>query len=224
MSKIQETLKLYTYNASKPTFNAHPLVVYDAESKESGLKFTLKLYRRSDADLATYFQRMKSSASDYIIKFYEIINEPETSQLLVIQEHVPYGTLANALSKTKRLEDDDALNITKQLLNGHIDMLRTGMCWTGTEADIDITENGVKLSWNNSIIYSENNPNPFPDLIDRLANRKEQSGVLPFPPNKMINDLIKVSKENASEMSLHPLLKKRDKVFKKKGKNWLAIK
>lgn len=103
-------------------------------------------------------------------------------------------------------------------------MLRTGMCWTGTEADIDITENGVKLSWNNSIIYSENNPNPFPDLIDRLANRKEQSGVLPFPPSKMISDLIKVSRENASEMSLHPLLKKRDKIFKKKGKNWLAIK
>ena len=25
-------------------------------------------------------------------------------------------------------------------------------------------------------------------------------------------------------MSLHPLLKKRDKVFKKKGKNWLGIK
>lgn len=103
-------------------------------------------------------------------------------------------------------------------------MLRTGMCWSGAEADIDITENGLKLSWNNSIIYSENNPNPFPDLIDRLANRKEQSGVLPFPPSKMISDLIKVSRENASEMSLHPLLKKRDKVFKKKGKNWLAIK
>jgi len=40
----------------------------------------------------------------------------------------------------------------------------------------------------------------------------------------MIMDLIKVSKENASEMSLHPLLKKREKIFKKKGKNWLAIK
>jgi len=39
----------------------------------------------------------------------------------------------------------------------------------------------------------------------------------------MILDLIKVSKENASEMSLHPLLKKKEKVFKKKGKNWLAI-
>lgn len=39
----------------------------------------------------------------------------------------------------------------------------------------------------------------------------------------MILDLIKVSKENASEMSLHPLLKKKEKVFKKKFKNSLAI-
>lgn len=58
---------------------------------------------------------------------------------MVIQEAAPYGTLANAISKTKRLEDDDALTIAKQILNGHIDMLRTGQCWTGTEADIDIT-------------------------------------------------------------------------------------
>ena len=57
----------------------------------------------------------------------------------MIQEAAPYGTLANALSKAKRLEDDDALTIAKQILNGHIDMLRTGHCWTGTEADIDIT-------------------------------------------------------------------------------------
>jgi hypothetical protein len=46
---------------------------------------------------------------------------------------------------------------------------------------------------------------------------------LPFPKNKQLQDLIKVSNENASEMSLHPLLKKREKVFKKKGKSWLAI-
>lgn len=70
MSKIQETLKLYTYNAAKPTFTAHPLYVYDAENKESGLKFTLKLYKRADAELATYLQKMKSAASDYIVKFY----------------------------------------------------------------------------------------------------------------------------------------------------------
>ena len=48
------------------------------------------------------------------------------------------------------------------------------------------------------MIYSENNPNPFPDLIDRIAVRKDQSGILPFPVNKMITDLAKVSKDNAS--------------------------
>lgn len=30
MSRIQETLKQYTYNAAKPTLTAHPLYVYDA--------------------------------------------------------------------------------------------------------------------------------------------------------------------------------------------------
>lgn len=29
--------------------------------------------------------------------------------------------------------------VIKQILNGHIDMLRTGFCWSGTEADIDVT-------------------------------------------------------------------------------------
>ena len=82
----------------------------------------------------------------------------------------------------------------------------------------------MRLSWNNSVVYSENNPNPFPELLGNIAVRKKQSSILPFPPNKMINDLIKVSTENASEISLHPLLKKRERVFKKKGKNWLAIK
>jgi hypothetical protein len=128
-----------------------------------------------------------------------------------------------ALAKAKRFEDEDGVAISKQLLNGHIDLLRNGFYWSGTEADIDVTENGVKLSWNNSTIYSENNPNPFPELIAKLAVRTGQEGILPFPLNKMLQDLIKVSSENASEMSLHPLLKKRDKVFKKKGKGWLGI-
>jgi hypothetical protein len=39
----------------------------------------------------------------------------------------------------------------------------------------------------------------------------------------MMEDLIAVAKENASEISLHPILKKKDKIFKKKGKNWIAI-
>jgi hypothetical protein len=143
---------------------------------------------------------------------------------LVVQEAVPYGTLAAALAKPKRLEDEDALLVAKQMLNGHIDLLRNGLYWSGTEADIDVTESGLKLSWNNSMIYSENNPNPFPELITKIGTRSSETGVLPFPQSKMIKDLIKVSSENASEMSLHPLLKKREKIFKKKGKNWLAIK
>jgi hypothetical protein len=44
------------------------------------------------------------------------------------------------------------------------------------------------------MIYSENNPNPFPELIARIAVRKEQEGLLPFQNSKMIQDLIKVSK------------------------------
>ena len=37
-------------------------------------------------------------------------------------------------------------------------------------------------------------------------------------------DLIKVSKENASEISLHPQMKKKEKNLKKKGKSWIALK
>jgi len=74
------------------------------------------------------------------------------------------------------------------------------------------------------LVFSINNPNPFPELLGNISVRKQQSGILPFPANKMINDLIKVSTENASEISLHPLLKKKDKIFKKKGKNWFAFK
>ena len=67
---------------------------------------------------------------------------------------MPYGTLAAALSKPRRMEDEDALAVVKQFLNGHIDLVRSGVYWSGNEADIDVTENGLKLSWNNSMIYS----------------------------------------------------------------------
>ena len=79
------------------------------------------------------------------------------------------------------------------------------------------------MSWNNTFPYSENNENPVPGLLERIGMRKSSSSILEFPKNKMLEDLIKVSRENASEMGLHPLLKKKDKVLKKKGKDWLAI-
>ena len=69
--------------------------------------------------------------------------------------------------------------------------------------------------------------NPFPKMIERIGIRVEKKGdtsLLPFPKSKVILDLINVSKENASEISLHPQMKKKEKVLKKKGKNWMALK
>lgn len=43
--------------------------------------------------------------------------------------------------------------------------------------------------------------NPFPKMIERIGLRPERKGetnLLPFPKNKIIMDLINVSKENAS--------------------------
>lgn len=61
-----------------------------------------------------------------------------------------YGNLSNALSKCKRLEDSDAITITKMILNGYVDLLRLDCNWIGTIEDIEFTETGIKLSWNNS--------------------------------------------------------------------------
>ena len=55
---------------------------------------------------------------------------------MVVQEAVPYGTLAQALASCNRLEDDDALSLIKQMLNAHIDLLRVGVVWNGNEQDI----------------------------------------------------------------------------------------
>ena len=74
--------------------------------------------------------------------------------MVIIQEKCQYGTLKKALAKCKRLDDDDSIFISKMLLNGHIDLLRQGVNWFGDENDIEITDNGVKLSWNNSISFN----------------------------------------------------------------------
>lgn len=85
--------------------------------------------------------------------------------------------------------------------------MRNGLTWYGNQGDIQITENGVKLSWNGSVAYSEKSQ--IQDILKRISERDVSSTILPFPPNKMMNDLIAVSTENASEISLHPLLKKK---------------
>ncbi len=72
-----------------------------------------------------------------IIKIYAII--VEGGQMAVVQEQVTYGTLDRLLGACKRFDDFDALFITKYLLNGQIDLLRTGVDWFGTINDIEVT-------------------------------------------------------------------------------------
>ena len=48
-------------------------------------------------------------------------------------------------------------------------MLREDANWYGTEDDIEFTDTGIKLSWNNSIQF--NLANPFPNILAKLVNR-----------------------------------------------------
>lgn len=103
-------------------------------------------------------------------------------------------------------------------------MLRTDLNWFGTEDDIEFTDSGIKLSWNNSCQF--NLVNPFPTIIGKLVSRIEAAkgnSLLPFPEIKAINELIKICKENASEISLHPQMKQKIKFSRRKGKDWMGL-
>jgi hypothetical protein len=75
----------------------------------------------------------------------------------------------NALVKCKRLEDSDAIFVTKSIIYGHIDLLRNGGKWSGTLNDIEITDAGIKLSWNGSEPDPVNNC--IPKLIEKISIR-----------------------------------------------------
>jgi hypothetical protein len=47
--------------------------------------------------------------------------------------------------------------------------------------------------------------------------------ILPFPKSRILEDLIKVSSLNASEISLSTNMKRKEKVLKRKGRNWLGL-
>lgn len=103
-------------------------------------------------------------------------------------------------------------------------MLRADINWFGTQDDIQFTDSGLKFSWNNSCQF--NLVNPLANIINKFVARVEASkgnSLLPFPEIKAINELIKISKENASEISLHPQMKQKIKLPKKKGKDWFAL-
>ena len=131
--------------------------------------------------------------------------------------------MKNAVGKYKKLDDFESVFISRVLLTIHVDLLRAGINWFGTEEDIEFTDSGVKLSWNNSIPFESENP--FPLILSKLAGKIEvrEQTILPFPKSKVVDDLINASSLNASEISLNVNMKKKEKVSKRRGKNWLGL-
>ena len=143
--------------------------VFDAKHKETALDYTIKIIKKPDVKLEEYLKKIKDIHSDNVIKIIEFAYEISESRMVIIQEHVGYGTLKKALAKCKRFDDDDSVFISKMILNGHIDLLRGGVTWFGDENDIEFTEGGLKLSWNNSMNFTEKTP--IPDLLTRIGIR-----------------------------------------------------
>jgi hypothetical protein len=77
------------------------------------------------------------------------------------------------LTVCEHLDENDSIFVARALLNGHVDMLRTDCNWFGTEDDIEFTDTGIKLSWNNSCQF--NLVNPFPTIIAKLSTRTQVS-------------------------------------------------
>jgi hypothetical protein len=75
----------------------------------------------------------------------------------------------NALAKCRRLEDSDAIFVAKSILYGYIDLLRNGGNWSGTFNDIEITDAGLKLSWNGT--EPSSGDKPIPKLIEKICAR-----------------------------------------------------
>ena len=103
------------------------------------------------------------------IKILEIWESSEG--LFMATERVTFSTLKTALNKCKKLDDYDAIFLCKVILGVHVDLLRAGFNWFGTEDDIEFTDGGLKLSWNNSIAYETENP--FPLILSRVAGKMD---------------------------------------------------
>ena len=144
--------------------------------------------------------------------------------LFIATEQVTFGSLRTAMAKCRKLDDFDAVFLSKVILSVHVELLRAGFSWFGSEEDIEFTDGGLKLSWANSMPYETENP--FPLILSRLAGKLDipEQKMLPFPKSKVLEDLIAVSSLNASEIALNNSMKKKEKVLKKKGKGWLALK
>ncbi len=127
----------------------------------------MKVIRNPPPELQPYLKKMKELKVENIIKIYELFDNEDG--LFVTTEQVTYSNMKNALAKCKKLDDFDAVFLSKIILSTHADLLRAGLEWFGTEEDIEFTENGLKISWNNSIPFET--ACPFPLILSRLAGK-----------------------------------------------------
>jgi len=85
-------------------------------------------------ELPKYLRKLKDCKVENVIKVIEIFEG--TNALFLTTEAVTYYTLKKAISKYKKLDDLEAIFISKVILSIHVDMLRAGLNWFGTENDI----------------------------------------------------------------------------------------
>lgn len=88
-------------------------------------------------ELIRYLKKIKELKVEYTIKIYEIYEGPEG--LCVATEQATFSTLRHALEKCQKLDDADAIFMCKLILSAHVDLLRGGISWFGTEDDIEFT-------------------------------------------------------------------------------------
>jgi hypothetical protein len=91
---------------------------------------TLKIIQSPPEELVRYLKRLKEIKLENVIKIYEIY-ETEGGVFLTT-EQATYNNLRFALEKCKKLDDSDAIFMSKILLSSHVELLRVGVHWFGT--------------------------------------------------------------------------------------------
>ena len=212
----------YEYDRNSPVVDAGKYKVYEATQKDLNVEVTLKVLLEAPEEVTLYLRKMRNAKVENIIKFYEVFDCEEG--MFVAMERAAYPTLARALANCRKLDDFDGHFLAKAMLTAQVDMLRAGIEWRGSEEDVEFTEGGLRFSWNNSgPVYGDN---PFPLMLSRMAGKFETSEqkILPFPKSKGIEELIKISSSNASEISLNKFMKKKEKFSKRRSRDWLGLK
>jgi hypothetical protein len=128
---------------------------------------TIKVLLAPAPEMPRYLKKLKDCKVENTIKIIEFFESADA--LFIATEQVTFSHLKNALSRCRKLDDYDALFLSKAILGVHVDLLRAGFNWFGTEEDIEFTDGGLKLSWNNSIPFETENP--FPLILSRIAGK-----------------------------------------------------